>query len=175
MRRLVIVGPVASGKSSLADAISRRTEIPHIELDRVRFGRDWQQLPETDFRESVKKLAEGPDWIIDGNYASVRDLLWSSADTVAWLDYPLRVVLRRLAWRTLRRVVLREDLGDGRRESLRRLMGRRSILVWAIRSHGPLRAEYEHASRIYGSDVELIRFRSPGDVEAWMLAAEFER
>jgi adenylate kinase family enzyme len=159
MHRLLIVGPVASGKTALADAVSHRTGIPRTELDRVRFDSRWRQISEAEFRVKVKEIVAAPIWIIDGNYASVRDLLWRGADTGAWLDYPLHVVLRRLMWRTLKRVVSREDLGGGRRESLRRLLGRRSILLWAIRSHDPLRAEYERASQIYRSSVEIVRLR----------------
>jgi adenylate kinase family enzyme len=169
MHRLLIVGPVAAGKTALADAVSCRTGIPRTELDNVKFGPLWQQIPEAEFRARVKEIAAAPTWIIDGNYASVRDVLWGNADTVAWLDYPLHVVLRRLVWRTLRRVVSHEDLGGGRRESVRRLVGRQSILLWAIRSHRPLRAEYERASRIYGSSVELVRLRSAVDAKEWLL------
>ncbi|BAY66272.1 hypothetical protein NIES22_63860 [Calothrix brevissima NIES-22] len=35
----------------------------------------------------------------------VRDIVWGKADTVVWLDYPWNVVMRRILWRTLRRVV----------------------------------------------------------------------
>lgn len=168
MQRLLIVGPVGVGKTVLAEAVEQRTGIKRTELDSLRFDSKWRQLPEAEFRTRVSKIAADPQWIIDGNYASVRDVLWGAADTVAWLDYPLSLVLRRVVSRTLKRIVTREDLGGGRRETVRRLFSKRSILVWAIKSYWPLRAEYEHASELYRSRVDILRLRSPTEAEQWL-------
>jgi hypothetical protein len=47
--------------------------------------------------------------MIDGNYGSrVQDLVWARADTVVWLDLPRRVVVTRVARRTVGRVILRK-------------------------------------------------------------------
>ena len=113
--------------------------------------------------------ADRNEWVIDGNYALVRDLLWSRADTVVWLDLSLPVVLRRLLVRTVRRLVSKEDLGNGNRERLGRVLGRRSIVLWAIRSHAPLREEYERkCADVRDSGLEIVRLRSPSDEEKWL-------
>lgn len=168
MQRLLVVGPVAAGKSRLAETVAQRTGIPRRELDAMRFDDRWRQVPEAQFRMLVEKVAGNPQWIVDGNYASVRDVLWGRADTVAWLDYSLPVVLRQLASRTIRRVVSREDLGKGRRESVRRLFGPHSVVLWALRSHGPLRAEYERATELYSSRLNVVRLRSPRETREWL-------
>lgn len=168
MQRLLIVGPVGAGKTVLAEAVERRTGIKRTDLDSLRFDSNWLQLPESEFRTRVSKIASAPEWIIDGNYASVRDVLWGGADTVAWLDYPLSLVLRRLVSRTIWRIVTREDLGGGRRETIRRLVSKGSILVWAIKSYWPLRAEYERASELYRSRVDIVRLRSPTEARQWL-------
>ena len=168
MQRLALVGPVGAGKSALADEVARRTGVERTELDALRFDDQWQQLPEAEFRAEVERITAADRWIVDGNYASVRDVLWRRADTVVWLDYSLPVVLWRLVSRTLRRVITREDLGSGRRENVRRLVGRRSILLWAIKSHGPLRREYERATEVYGSRLTVVRLRSPADARQWL-------
>ncbi len=168
MRRAVVVGPVGAGKTTLAKVVSERFGLPLIELDSIRFDGRWRQLPEAEFRTVVSACTNAGQWIVEGNYASVRDVLWTKADTVIWLDYSLFVVLRRLCLRTLRRLVSREDLGSGRRENVSRLLGSRSILLWAIRSHGSLRAEYERASAIYGSQTDVVRLHSPTDAERWL-------
>jgi adenylate kinase family enzyme len=168
MRRLLVVGPVSAGKTRLSLAVAERTGLPHVELDAVRFDANWNQLSEAEFREHVQRLAAESAWIIDGNYASVRDIVWRRADTIAWLDYSKAVVLRRILWRTLRRIALREDLGDGRRERWTRLVGADSIILWAVKSHGALRKEYERATEVYGSDVLVVRLRSPRETQRWL-------
>ena len=139
-----------------------------IELDALRFDSRWQQLPESEFRAKVDATTAAAQWIADGNYASVRDVLWRRVDTVVWLEFGLIIVLRRLMSRTFKRVVTREDLGGGRRESVTRLVSRRSVLLWAIRSHRPLRAEYERATEVYCSRVVVVRLRAPRDAEKWL-------
>ena len=59
-----------------------------------------------------------------------------SADTVVWLDLPLRVCMRRLWGRTLPRIRNREELWNGNRESWRAaFFGWDSLFVYAIRKH----------------------------------------
>jgi adenylate kinase family enzyme len=153
----------------MATAVAGRLGIPHLELDRLRYGPGWHEVPDEEFQESVAAWAKRDDWVIDGNYASVRDLLWSRADLVVWIDLPLSVVLRRLLLRTVRRLVSRDDLGHGNRERLGRIFGRRSIVLWAIRSHGPLREEYERkCAQVRDSGLEVVRLRSPSDEARWL-------
>ena len=107
MRRVVILGPGASGKSTLAIHLSEITGLPVIELDKVfwRPGRaatprdEWIKLQERLVRENV--------WIIDGDlgpYDAVEVRL-QAADTVIFLDFSFV----RCAWRAIRRSRERAD------------------------------------------------------------------
>ena len=61
-------------------------------------------------------------------------LVWPEADTVVWLDPPKRVVMSSVIRRTLRRVITREELWNGNRESWTNLDSSdpyKSIVVWA--------------------------------------------
>ena len=62
---------------------------------------------------------------MDGGYSPIRDLIWSRADTIVWLDYPMPTVLGRWARRTATRIRSGEEFwpGTGNRESLRHFLG----------------------------------------------------
>jgi adenylate kinase family enzyme len=167
-RRVLVVGPAGSGKTTVAAELARRAGLPFHQLDHLLLAEEWQQLPAAEARAVVSSLVALETWIIDGNYARVRDLAWRRADLVVWLDLPLLTTLPRLFLRTIRRLLTREDLGSGNQESFRRLLSRKSILVWAARSHARLRAEYERALTVYGNDVCVIRLRSRRALRAWI-------
>ena len=72
--------------------------------------------------------------MIDGNYSAVQPLVWERADTVVWLDPPRRTVMRRIIWRTIRRVASRTELWNGNRERWRNLFTwdeQESVISWA--------------------------------------------
>ena len=74
-------------------------------------------------------------WVIDGTYPrKLGSLVLDSADTVVWLDQPVRVWLPRLLRRTARRVTGRETLWNGNRETLWTAVGgRESLFCYALR------------------------------------------
>jgi hypothetical protein len=79
-------------------------------------------------------------WVIDGSYQSeLGDLVFRNADLVVWLDVPMYVWLPRLLRRTVRRLVTREVLWNGDRESLRNVFDRDSLLIFTLRWYRPRR------------------------------------
>ncbi|MBL8674623.1 MAG: adenylate kinase [Rhodospirillales bacterium] len=172
MRRIAIVGTAGAGKSVLAGRLAPALGAEIVELDQLFWGPDWTPvLPEL-FRHRVEAATSADRWIVSGNYAQVRDIVWRRADTVVWLDYALPLSLRRLAARTIRRVVSGEDLwGTGNRETWRALFGRDSILLWAARTH------QRNAQRLTQSldeqrfaHLQTLRFKSPRELRRWLAA-----
>jgi len=168
-RRIVIVGSTGCGKSTLARTLSRETGLPHLELDTLYYEPRWQKAPDQQFYDTVAQHAGTNEWIIDGNYETVRDIVWVRAQTLIWLDYPLRLVLWRLLKRTIHRLLTGTAFANGNRESFGRVLGRNSVFLWAIRSYGPRRRKLQQllANRRY-SHLSVQRFRSPGEVNAWL-------
>src|SRR5579883_1503505 len=135
-RRVVVVGTTGAGKSTLALRLARRLRCPHIELDALHWGPDWTPVARDCFRAHTRRAVAGDAWVADGNYRQVRDLVWGRADTIVWLDYPLRTVLPRLLRRTLRRCLSHEVLWHGNRERLRtQFLSRDSLFLWALQTH----------------------------------------
>lgn len=107
MRRVVILGRGASGKSTLARALGAITNLPVIELDKL----FWQPGLLPTLRESwsvvQERLARQEEWIMDGDlgpYDAVQVRL-RRADTVIVLDFSLV----RCAWQAIKRSRERAD------------------------------------------------------------------
>jgi adenylate kinase family enzyme len=122
VRRVSMVGVSGSGKSTLGRNLAARLAVPYTELDAIHHQPDWAPLPKDQFRSHMATIASGEGWVIDGNYSTVLPLIWERADTVIWLDPPRRTVMRRLIWRTIRRVAGRTELWNGNRERWRNLL-----------------------------------------------------
>jgi adenylate kinase family enzyme len=148
VRRIAVVGSSASGKTTTARIVSRVLGVPHLELDSVFHQSGWQPMDDASFRTAVAAIAQQDRWVIDGNYLShgIAQVVWPRADTLVWLDPPRTTVLRRVVGRTLRRLVTREELWNGNRESWRGILSRRpedNIILWAWSRHAPTRERYE--------------------------------
>lgn len=168
-RRIAVVGSVGGGKSTLARALARQAGLPYVELDSLRYQPDWQRTADEAFYNAVVQLAGGDEWVIDGNYETTRDIVWLRARLLVWVDYPLRIALWRLLRRTIDRLRTREAFANGNRESLRRLLGRESIFLWAIRSHRPRRKRLaELVANARYSHLRVVRLQSPRDADAWL-------
>jgi adenylate kinase family enzyme len=76
-----VVGNSGSGKSTLAAGLAARLGAPFVELDSIFHQPGWTELPRDEFRARVGALAAGEEWVIDGNYTAVRDLVWARPST----------------------------------------------------------------------------------------------
>ena len=168
MRRVLVVGQSGSGKSTVAAELGRRLGLPHVELDALFHGPGWQPSPT--FAQDVDAATAGDAWVVDGNYrAQLGDLLWSRADTVAWLDLPRTTTLRRAVVRTARRAALRTELWNGNRERLRTVLRATHPIRWTWQTHARHRAEYEAvAADPRWSHVTVVRLRTAADVRRWL-------
>ena len=168
-RRISVVGTIGSGKTTFARKTSQLLDVPHIELDALHWEPNWVEAPSDVFRERVKQSLQRDSWIVDGNYHQVRDIVWSRADTVVWLDYPFRTIMGRLVKRTLRRIFTHEKLWNGNQEHIRGLFTRDSVFLWAIRTYRRRRRQYPILlSRAENSHLAVVRLRSPREATRFL-------
>ncbi|WFE23061.1 AAA family ATPase [Solwaraspora sp. WMMD937] len=149
MRRVSVMGAPGSGKSTLAAELAVRLGVPHIELDALFHQQDWQPTPTPQFRERVAAAVSGDGWVVDGNYSTVRDLIWQRTETVIWFDLPRRQVMQQIVRRTVRRAARRVELWNGNRERWSNVFSldpAESIIVWAWQQHARYRSRLQAAS-----------------------------
>jgi adenylate kinase family enzyme len=154
----------------MAAALARRLGVPHVELDELHFGPRWQEVPHELFRARAAERLAGDGWVVDGNYSVVRDLGWERTELVVWLDYALPLVLTRLVRRTVRRIVAREVLWHGNRESLyTHLCTRESLFWWLLTTHRRRRRQLT-ALRADPRSAHLrwVHFRRPAEADRWL-------
>jgi adenylate kinase family enzyme len=169
-RRINVKGTSGSGKSTFAAELARRLELPYVELDALYHGPNWTQPTPGEFRDRVRPYVARDGWVIDGNYdADLGDLVIGAADTIVWLDLPLRTKLRRVWRRTIHRIRHDVELWSGNRESWRSAFwSRESLFIWTLRAH--VRHKLTWPRRLPRD--RLVRLRSPEEARRWLEAQE---
>lgn len=171
MLRVAVVGTSCSGKTTLARKIANSNRIPHIELDAIYWKPNWTPLPVDKFRRAVEVEVAREEWVIDGNYSKVRDIIWSRANHLIWLNLPFARVFFRVVSRTLKRVITKEELFSGNRETFKlAFLDRDSILWWVIRTHHRRKREYRHLiDRNYYPHLTIYELCNSADIHEVLL------
>jgi hypothetical protein len=148
MKRVVILGRGASGKSTLARRLGEITGLPVIELDKVFWRPGLAPMPRDEWKLVQEKLVAKDAWIMDGDLGpcDAAEVRLRAADTIVLLDFSLL----RCAWRALRRSRERADFW---RFLLAYRSHSRPALMDAIANHAPS-AEV----RIFRDPAALNRF-----------------
>jgi adenylate kinase family enzyme len=164
VKRVAVIGPSCSGKTTTAGRLAAILGVPHVELDALHHDANWTEAPTDLFQERVgAALAAAPDgWVVDGNYyGKLGPLVIDQADTIVWLDIPYRKAVLRVVRRTFGRILRRTELWNGNRETLRNSLGRESIVWWVLSRHRGFAARW--AGRLEGRRVVRV-----ADVDAWL-------
>ncbi len=145
---------------------------PNIELDAIFHQPGWTPLDDDTFKARVTEVTGPARWVVDGNYSTVRDIVWERADTVVWFDLPYVAVMARTIRRTVRRTVGRQELWNGNKEPWSNLFSfkpEKSIIAWAATRHRVYRQRYgaaEHDPRWAG--LHFVRLRSQREADAFL-------
>lgn len=169
---MVIIGVTGSGKSTLAERLAKRFDLNYIELDALYWEPNWQAASLEVFRARVEESTQAEKWIVAGNYHMVRDIIWSRAEAILWLDYSLWRVFWQLTHRNFKRWWTQELLWGTNREPLWvhfKLWSKDSLYNWLFQTYWRRRRECPMLlSQPEHQHLKLIRFRSPKETENWL-------
>jgi adenylate kinase family enzyme len=170
VRRVAIIASASgNGKTTLGRELARRLGVEFVELDALVHGPGWVETPDDELRRTLAPILARDGWVLDNVYRhKLGTLILDAADTVVWLDLPIRVWLPRLFRRTRRRIRGEEALWNENRESWRTaLLGWDSLFVYALRTHVQRRRTW--ARELAGYPV--TRLRTPAEVERFLAHA----
>ncbi|CAA9212017.1 MAG: hypothetical protein AVDCRST_MAG10-172 [uncultured Acidimicrobiales bacterium] len=166
-RRVLVYGVTGSGKTTLAERISRITSLPWYSVDELTWEPGWVEVPLDEQRRRIAAICAQPEWILDTAYGRWRDIPFARAELIVALDYPRLISLQRLVRRTISRCRKRSLICNGNTESLRRAVSRESIVRWHFHSFRRKR------NRIAGwmaqeGGPKVLRMTRPRQTEAWL-------
>lgn len=180
-RRIQVMGNSSSGKSTLAERLSRTLELPLVELDALNWEPGWVGLNDHDpaeFERRIETATEGDGWVVAGSYASFSQrVFWDRLDTVVYLDLGVPRLVWRMLRRSWRRMRTRELLwGTNTERFWPQLMvwRRERSLVWWI-----VTQQRRKRNKLAGwmvdptwSHIRFVHLTSPQDIEAFAVAVE---
>jgi hypothetical protein len=166
----IVSAPSGSGKTTFGRALAARLDVAFVETDALVHGAGWVEATADELRARLTPTLELDGWVIDGTYGrKIGDFVLGVADTVVWLDLPMRVWFPRLLRRTLRRLARGEEIWNGNRESWRvAFTGRDGLVPAAVRMHFANRKRYPTTLAAY----PVVRLRSPAAMARFLDGVE---
>ncbi len=118
MKKIIIIGITASGKTTLANKLSKILNIPVYHLDKL-FWVEKGGIKQDVFIAQQQDIISTDTWIMDGSFPRSKslDMRISSADTIVFYDLPLLLIL----WRQTKRFFkyynkVRPDMGGNNKQ-----------------------------------------------------------
>lgn len=131
-------------------------------MDQLNWRPGWVESNKDELRERLAPITAGEHWLIDGTYGGTLDTRLGRADTVVYLDYPVRLC----AWRLLRRIATyRGRSGPDMTEDCPERFDL-DFFFYVLRWNSGPGPRLETRLREY--DGKLVRLANPRALETWL-------
>ncbi len=165
--KINILGAAGAGKSTLAKYLSKKYNLKRVELDSIFWKPNWTASTDEEFKRNVMAEINGQvGWIVEGG-TPVREVFWQDLDVVIWLDYPLPLIIFRIARRTFLRVFITKEkmCGENRENFIHQYFSSKSILYSALKSFWAAKKFYHDLlSQTKSSHIRVYRIKTPKEL-----------
>ncbi len=170
MDRIVVIGSSCSGKSTFSQRLAHKHKVEYIELDQLHWLPNWVERPDDDFRALVTKAVSSDSWVVDGNYSVARDIVWSRATQIIWLNHSFGLVLYRSITRSINRAATKKKLFAGNVESFKQtFFSRDSIILWVLKTYHQKRKNYSKILKhVEAKGIKVIEFNNQSQVDDYL-------
>jgi len=151
-QRICIIGPSNSGKSTLAQNLAEKLNLPVLHLDQLAHipWTNWQRRANEDWLEEHDQFIKNPAWVIDGTYSFCMPQRFQRATFVIWLDFNSLISVFHYFKRSMKNYKLRPGgLENATNEFSWKLV---HYLLFGYKKN-----RTKHIAILYGANVPFIR------------------
>ena len=126
--KIHIIGCSGSGKTYLANALAKKYNIPHFDLDDIQWDNNAEgygtKRPHEERKAMLQEILNNNEWIIEGVYYAWVQQSFDEADIIYVLDMPKYLYKSRIILRTIKRKL---GILKGKKETLKSVY---NLLKW---------------------------------------------
>lgn len=166
MNRIMVIGVSSGvGKSTFARRLGELIGIKVTHLDRLYWKPGWVEAPIEEFSEAQRQVVQNEKWVIEGNYTGTFDIREPYADTIIYLELPLRVCLSRVLKRRIQyHGKTREDIGEGCDEKIDW-----AFLKFIITTYAPRKKKMKKRITRYVNEGKTVHYlKTPQQIEGFL-------
>lgn len=155
MNKVMVIGVSAGvGKSTFARQLGKMAGIEVIHLDRLYWKPNWVEAAAEEFSAAQQQVVQNDQWIIEGNFTGTFTIREPHADTVIYLELPLRVCLYRVLKRRVQfHGKTRNDIGEGCKEKIDK-----AFLKFILTTFGPRKKTMRERIRRYKEEGKTVHY-----------------
>ena len=87
INKISLIGGPSTGKSTLAENMGRKLDLPIIHIDAINYNANWEEVNPKKRDQIIMEKASGDKWVMDGTYMDTLSQRMKMSDLIIYLDY----------------------------------------------------------------------------------------